>query len=140
MDENARKVTESMIAEGFQWFRGLVESRRGVKTADIGGLDQGRIFSGREAVNLKLADEIGGEAEAVHWLEEKKGLKHGLKVVDWKPRHGSDWTGLTSSSSGIGGWALRELASALAETIGNAREAAGLSLDGLVSVWHPSEN
>ena len=139
IDEPARKVTEQMIAEGFQWFRGLVESRRGVKTADIGGLEQGRIFSGREAVSLKLADEIGGEAEAVRWLKEQRGVKHGLKVIDWKPRHDSDWMGLTSQS-GLAGLALRNLAATLMSALGVVRDGSGLSLDGLVSVWHPSEN
>ena len=34
------------------------------------GLEQGRVFSGREALAFKLIDEIGGEPEAVKYLEE----------------------------------------------------------------------
>ena len=77
---------QKMIGDGFHWFLGLVESRRGIKVADVDGLIQGRIFSGREAHSGKLADEIGGEAEAVRWLEKKRGIKPDLKVVDWKPK------------------------------------------------------
>ena len=63
-----------MIDDSFQWFTGLVESRRGIKSTDVDGLIKGRIFSGREATAVKLADEIGGEAEAVRWLEKERGI------------------------------------------------------------------
>ena len=36
------------------------------------GLEKGRIFSGRQAQDLSLIDEIGGEAEAVRWLEKRR--------------------------------------------------------------------
>ena len=57
-----------MIDEGFRWFLGLVEQRRGIKPDQIPGLTRGRVFTGREAVQLKLVDSIGGEDEAVEWL------------------------------------------------------------------------
>ena len=44
------------------------------------------MFSGREALQLKLVDQIGGEAEAVEWLRSKRNIAKSLKVVDWKPR------------------------------------------------------
>ena len=44
------------------------------------GLEQGRVFSGREALAHKLIDQIGGEAEAVKYLEEKRNVPKGLKV------------------------------------------------------------
>ena len=52
------------------------------------GLEQGRVFSGREALNHKLIDQIGGEAEAVKYLEEQRNVPKGLKIVDWKPEPG----------------------------------------------------
>ena len=33
------------------------------------GLTDGRIYSGRQAVALKLVDAIGGEKAAVAWLQ-----------------------------------------------------------------------
>ena len=50
-----------MIDESYRWFVGLVEDRRKIKVADIPGLQSGRIFSGREALQHKLVDQIGGE-------------------------------------------------------------------------------
>ena len=70
LDDASRKVAEGMVNDGFKWFVGLVETRRSVKAADIPGLLDGRIFSGREALQVKLVDQIGGEEEAVKWLKE----------------------------------------------------------------------
>ena len=49
---------------------------------------QGRIFSGREALQVKLVDQIGGEDEAVEWLVKTRNVDKSLKVVDWKPAAG----------------------------------------------------
>ena len=137
--EASREVMQKMIGDSFQWFTGLVESRRGIKVADVDGLIKGRIFSGREATAVKLADEIGGEAEAVRWLEKERGIKPDLKVVDWKPQSSSSW-GLTSSASRIAGGLLGEGAADLMKVLTQDRTLSTLGLDGLVSVWHPAEN
>ena len=86
LSEEGQKVTQVMIDEGFRWFLGLVEQRRGIKADQIPGLTRGRVFTGREAVQLKLADSIGGEDEAVEWLRTDRKIDKTLKVVDWKPQ------------------------------------------------------
>jgi protease-4 len=139
LDEATRQVTQDMIAESFRWFVSLVESRRGIKVADIPGLELGRIFSGREAAANRLVDEIGGEAEAVRWLEEKRGITKDLKVVDWKPERSGGWGGLWGMT-GLADSALGRTASNIASLLSRDPSGATLGLDGLVSVWHPSEN
>ncbi len=136
VDDASRQVVQDMISEGFQWFIGLVERRRGLTRTQVPGLDTGRVYSGREAVELKLADQIGGEAAAVRWLEEERRIEKDLNVVDWKPTTATGW-GLTSLIYGLADRVLPFSLSALA-----ARDKAlsTLGLDGLVSVWHPSEN
>ncbi|MEQ1710689.1 MAG: signal peptide peptidase SppA [Hyphomicrobium sp.] len=139
MDEPSRKVTEDMIQDGFQWFLSLVQDRRGIDPKAVPGLTDGRIFSGRQALSAKLVDEIGGEAEAVRWLEDKRQVAKDLKVVDWKPKADQGgWFGLGFSSlaESVG-------AGAVAELFGRGRTfpgvGPGLGLDGLVSVWHPQK-
>lgn len=138
LDEGGRKVTEEMVADSFRWFLGLVETRRGMELASVPGLEKGRIFSGRQAQESKLVDEIGGEAEAVRWLEEKRGVAKDLKVVDWKPAR--------ESAFGLGAVAqsLASLLGGSGSTLGRIllgeRTISSLGLDGLISVWHPSEN
>jgi protease IV len=141
IDEPSRRVTEQMIMDGQKWFLGLVKDRRGVVTADVGGLEQGRIFSGRDALALKLVDEIGGEPEAMRWFETKRNVKPGLKLVDWKPRRPSQWPGISADSS----WGRWLVGSIVSELSGAIRQEAGdtlgnPSLDGMMSVWHPAKN
>jgi protease-4 len=137
MDSASQQVVEQMISDGQRWFLGLVASRRGVDTKAIPGLEQGRVFSGREAITHRLVDEIGGEPEAVQWLEQKRNVAKGLRIVDWKPQADSGW----SVSRFFG----RAFGAAIAEAVGEALGQMGgqtlgaFSLDGMVSVWHPAK-
>jgi protease-4 len=135
-DERARQLTEEMVQDAKVWFVDLVGKRRGVQPDGVPGLTEGRIYSGRQAVELKLADEIGDEKSATAWLTKERNVPAGLKVVDWEP---------AQESSGLFGWLVQSLATAVglsAEQIAGfaAQISATLKLDGLVSVWHPAAN
>ncbi|MGE3914440.1 MAG: signal peptide peptidase SppA [Hyphomicrobiaceae bacterium] len=136
LDQAGRETTERMVAESMRWFRGLVAERRKVDTAAIPGLEQGRIFSGREALQHKLIDAIGSEPEVVAYLAEKRGVPRGLKVVDWKPR--------SDDSLGILGMVGRALASAFGIDLADRWPLVGprlsaLGSGGLVSIWQAGE-
>jgi protease-4 len=140
LDDAGKAIAEQMVAESQRWFLGLVAARRGINTASIAGLEQGRVFSGREALGHKLIDQIGGEAEVVKWLEEKRNIPKGLKIRDWKPKRENDW-GVFSSLSRA---ALRMLigdsaADRIGALLGDEGTLGRLRLDGLVSIWQLSE-
>ena len=133
-----RLVAEQMVAESQSWFLNLVKARRGIETAAVPGLEQGRVFSGREAVAFKLVDEIGGETEAISWLERQKDVPAKLRVVDWRPA--------SSGSTGIFNWLGSALAGVWSGVVGGNTMLTELdtlrsrmALDGLVSVWQPHE-
>jgi protease-4 len=135
-DEKARELTREMVDDAKRWFFALVGERRKVTPESVPGLTSGRIYSGRQAVDLKLADQIGDERAAVSWLEKERSIAPGLKIVDWKPE---------TERGGLFGW----LAQSLAATIGVSGEtlialfdqvSVTLKLDGLVSVWHPAQH
>jgi protease-4 len=133
-DEKARALTEEMVQEAKVWFVDLVEKRRKIEPQSVPGLTDGRIYSGRQALQLKLVDEIGDEKAAKAWLQKERDISPRLSVVEWKPK----W-----ESEGILGWFLGSIASSLgfsgekfASLIGQLE--AGLKLDGLVSLWHPA--
>lgn len=138
MEEPGKKVAEGMVADGFKWFLGLVEQRRGVKTAEIPGLVEGRIFSGREALAAKLVDQIGGEDEAVAWLKDTKNVDKDAKVVDWKPDSG-DRFGFGGLASAFASRMFGAEGGRMADIMMRDSGIATLGLDGLLSVWHPSE-
>lgn len=138
-DEKARAVTQDMVDDSYKWFLGLVKERRGIDTQSVAGLDKGRVFTGRQALTAKLVDAIGGEEEVRAWLKEKHSIDKDLKVVDKKPKAES-----RLSLFGLSRSEVRDLASELVAGVGNALSGTGgsdlMRLDGLVSVWHPSEN
>jgi protease-4 len=138
LDDAGRKVAQGMVDDGFKWFVGLVESRRGVKAANIPGLLDGRIFSGREALDAKLVDQIGGEQEAVDWLKDVKKIPKDAKVVDWKPSSGSGY-GFAGASAGVIGAVFGSRAGEIASFLLGDRSISTVGLDGLLSVWHPSD-
>ncbi len=137
MDSAGRETAEKMVAESMSWFKGLVAMRRQIDTSQVPGLEQGRIFSGREALGFKLIDAIGGEAEVQKYLEESRGVAKGLRVVDWRPKGDDDWSvrGLVGR---IAGAVLGVDAARLSAMLGDSRVAA-LQLDGLISIWHAVE-
>jgi protease-4 len=136
IDPAGKAAAERMIADSMVWFQTLVATRRGIDTTTVPGLVQGGIFSGREALGYKLIDQIGGETEAVGWLVEKRGVHKGLKVVDWKPKATESWGVL-----GMTGMVLRLLGINLDGRFSAVEPGlASLMLDGLVSIWQPTEN
>ncbi len=72
-----REALASFVDDSYQWFKDLVRKRRNLTDTELAAVDNGRVFTGRQALNLKLIDEIGGEREAVDWLVHKRGVKAG---------------------------------------------------------------
>ncbi|MFO1170404.1 MAG: signal peptide peptidase SppA [Hyphomicrobiaceae bacterium] len=132
-------LAEEMVKESQQWFNALVADRRKISPSAVPGLTDGRIYSGRQALTLKLIDEIGGEKEALAWLAASKGIDAELKVVDWKPKSESGWDFFGSRDS----FADRLAALAgldLATRLDKNSVIQALQLDGLLSLWHGPEN
>ncbi len=139
LDEKSRVATKDMVDDGFKWFLELVKERRGIDPRSVAGLDQGRIFSGRQALEAKLVDQIGGEAEAVAWLEEKRNIDKDLKVVDRKPEKTSAWSGLKIFRS-LARDVAADMVDGASQALARNAGIAPMRLDGLVSVWQPGEN
>jgi protease-4 len=135
----ARAAMAALIADSFDWFKGLVRDRRHLSDEELAKVDDGRVFTGRQGIPLKLVDAIGGEREAIAWLESEKGVAKALPVEDWKPQPKPLAFGLLGSASSLAdGLGLTRLAALLKQ--GEVATQARL-LDGLVSVWQlPSGN
>jgi protease-4 len=107
--------------------------------AQLEKVADGRVFTGRQAVDLKLIDQLGDEKTAVTWLVENKGVPKDLPVRDFKltPRFG-DLTFLKTAASitldalGLGGIA-RQI-----EHTGVTQAVDRMSLDGMLALWLPA--
>lgn len=136
----ARRALEAIVMDSYDWFKTLVSTRRGLQSAALDSVSDGRIFTGRQAIDLRLVDEIGGEREARAWLARERGVSADLSMVDWKPSsEGLFGVGVLShAAAGVAeGFGL----SVLAHQIRRGGSAMDLgALDGLVAIWHPSLN
>ena len=82
----AYQATMDSIYEVYDYFIELVASRRNLDIEYVKKLADGRIYSGRQALDLKLIDAIGNEDTARNWLEKEKNISKDLAVHDIKLR------------------------------------------------------
>ncbi|HLH12571.1 MAG TPA: signal peptide peptidase SppA [Methylovirgula sp.] len=128
-----RAALAALVNDSYEWFKGLVKQRRGMTDAQLAAVDDGRIYTGRQALGLKLIDEIGDERAAIAWMEKVKGVPHNLPVRDWKSESELEKLGILSTSAKIAdAVGLGSLARALDR---GADYAQARLLDGLVSIW-----
>ena len=134
----ARAAIDALVKDSYAWFRSLVKERRGMDDAQIEKVADGRVFTGRQAVELKLIDALGDEKAAVAWLEANKNVKKGLPVRDYKltPRFGDltflrTATSITLDAIGLSGIARRIEQSGVTQAVDR------LSMDGMLALWQP---
>ena len=93
----ARAAMADLVADSYAWFKDLVKTRRAMSDDELAKIDDGRVFSGRQGINLKLADAMGGEAEAIDWLVKDKGVAKDLPVRELPAPSALERMGLASS-------------------------------------------
>lgn len=128
----AKDVMRQMVMDSFDWFVALVAERRHISKPEALKLADGRVYTGRQALAVKLVDVIGGDQEIRDYFESHKVAK-GLPIVDWQPqsRRSSFFFGsmVHTFLDSIGfGWLTK------VNSLGNLSDDKML-LDGLVSVW-----
>ena len=128
--DKARAVMQEMVADGFDWFKGLVSERRKIAPDKTAVLADGRVYSGRQAVANGLIDELGGEDEAMAWLAKEKKINDKLELVTWSaPKTWQqEWFGASAGNIILRGLGLGKLT----QIAGEAK------LDGLLVLWQPS--
>ena len=80
----ARAAIEALVSDSFAWFKDIVKERRKLDGEALDRVTDGRVFTGRQAIDLKLADEIGREQEAIDWLAKTNNIDPATPVRDWR--------------------------------------------------------
>jgi protease-4 len=135
----ARAALDALVKDSYAWFRGLVKARRGMDDALLEKVADGRVFTGRQALDLKMVDQLGDEKTAIAWLVAQKGVKADLPVRDYKlsPQFG-DLTFLrTAASITLDALGLGAIARQV-EHAGIAQAVDRLGLDGMLALWQPA--
>jgi protease-4 len=130
----ARAALQSVVNETYAWFKNLVSERRGMSPQELAVVSDGRIFSARQGVGLKLVDQLGTERDAVAWLERERKVSKDLPIRDWKPRGPSGFTLWSAAAFGADLLGFERLGAALRNSESTA---AAAKLDGLLAVWQP---
>ena len=131
----AREMLQAVVGSTYDWFVGLVAERRGFSPEEARRLSDGSIFTGRQALDMRLVDEVGGEREARAWLAAHRQVSDDLPAVDWKKRDygfpffGADGAGALAILARLAGVDTALLPAA------NGILPARLAIDGLLSVW-----
>jgi protease-4 len=134
----ARAALESLVMDSFAWFKNMVRDRRKLEGEALEKVSDGRVFTGRQGLELRLIDALGAEEAALDWLAREKGIDRSTPVRDYRlqPRFGDlpflhtaavvilDAVGFTSLAQQIG-------------EFGAVRALDRLNLDGLLALWHP---
>jgi len=134
----ARAAINAIVVDSYAWFKGLVKDRRKMDDAQLSAVADGRVFTGRQGVGLRLIDGLGNEKTALAWLEKEKKIPASTPVRDYslEPRfselsflHVAAWTfeavGLSAVAHQIEAWA-------------GVQAVERLNLDGLLALWHPA--
>jgi protease IV len=133
----ARAAIEAIVLDSYNWFKELVKDRRKMNDVQLAQVADGRVFTGRQGVGLKLVDGLGNEKTALAWLEREKKVPADTPVRDYalEPRfselsflHLAAWTfeavGLSAMAHRMEAW-------------GAVQAVERLNLDGLLALWHP---
>ena len=135
----ATAALESIIKDSYAWFKNLVQDRRHLSDSELQTVSDGRVFTGHQAIGLKLIDELGDERTALAWLAKEKNVDAKLPVRDYELHgrfsdlpflHASvvallDATGLSTLARRLDDW-------------GMVAEVERFNLDGLLALWHPA--
>jgi protease-4 len=99
-DPRAKAYLQELVQRMDGVFMAMVKTRRPhLSAATLATISDGRAVAGVQALDMKLVDQLGGEADAQHWLSEQaqteKGAKKDLELRDYD---------LTEPAKGLGGW------------------------------------
>jgi protease IV len=133
----ARAALNSIIQDSYAWFKGIVQNRRNLNDSQLQTASDGRVFTGHQAIDLKLIDELGDERTALAWLGKEKNVDAGLPVRDYNLHSRfSDLSFLHAAALAL----LDAVGlSTLADRLELSTTMQGFNLDGLLALWHPAD-
>jgi protease-4 len=139
----ALAAIDSLVKDSYAWFRGMVAERRKLADNTLAQATDGRVFTGRQGLDLKLIDALGNEDTAREWLAREykdKGITTDTPVQTYSLTRYPRLTELPFIHMAVigvlNGLGLTSLAGRLDEW-GTVQAIERLNLDGLLALWHP---
>ncbi|MBA3516760.1 MAG: signal peptide peptidase SppA [Rhizobiales bacterium] len=127
-DPAALEMIRRLVMDSYDWFVDLVAERRNLSPEEALRLADGSVFTGRQALQLKLIDAVGSDEEARAWLAAEKGVSGDLPVHEMK--EDEPFLPLLGTHALAGIVRLLGLEAGAAALLPRR-----LAVDGLLSVW-----
>ena len=86
MSDEERKLLQSVMDDVHQQFIQAVADGRSLEVSEVEPLADGRIFTGRQAKEASLVDELGDLDDAIHIAADIAGIEGEPKVVEPRKR------------------------------------------------------
>lgn len=84
--EGESNLVQSLLDDTHEQFISDVAAGRDLPYDTIKAVADGRVFTGRQALQKKLVDTLGGYEDALHYLKSSVGLPQKAKVVERRER------------------------------------------------------
>tara|TARA_B100000989_G_C19532998_1_gene471319 strand:+ start:2745 stop:3617 length:873 start_codon:yes stop_codon:yes gene_type:complete len=84
VDEEKKEKIISLVDNMAEQFLNLVIQSRNLSKKEIDLISDGSVFTGAQAKEINLVDEIGDEQDAITWLKKKADLDDKTKVLEIK--------------------------------------------------------
>lgn len=128
--DEAVAMINSMVIDSYDWFVDLVAENRDLTRAETLKIADGSIFTGRQSLENKLIDSLGGEAEIRAFLETKE-ISEELEIIERRKPRVPQAPFLMGSFEGI----IQKILGFDSKIPPNWLKDQKLFLDGLLSVW-----
>lgn len=122
LPEPARRVIQSVIEHGYEQFIGLVAEHRDMTSGDVDAVAQGRVWTGAQARDRGLVDQLGTLDDAVASAARSAGIAEDYDTVyvsrEWSAidkffadmgAQALAWSGLERAVSRAAWWPGRDL-------------------------------
>lgn len=86
MTDHEKQLLQDVIDDVHSQFIEAVSEGRGLPAADVKAIADGRIFTGRQALALKLVDQLGDLADSIKLAGTLAGIKGKPKIVEKKKK------------------------------------------------------
>lgn len=140
LSPEGRAMLQGVVMDLYGQFVDMVAIGRHMDPAKVRSLADGRPYTGHQALELGLIDQIGDERDARHWLAANRQLSADLPVETLNRKAKQGWF-RTRVSGVLNGMAIAVTHDAIVALMNDPASITlvpqGLALDGAISVWQP---
>lgn len=109
-----KKMLQTMINEEYSNFINITAQNRNLSTTYVKSIAEGKIYTGRQAKNIKLVDYLGGKDKAIEIAAQIAGIRGSYQITTLNPP--SSFEQILSSAASKMGYSI---GSGIGETSGN---------------------